>query len=488
MALSIRLPNAVTSWLSLPRTEQPVSPPVTTSIWPAAAASPVRSTASRTTRSTATDRGSGSGSAPCSRDRSISSCTSRPRRSASWRIRPAKRRTAAGSSQASEIASASRDSAPTGVLSSWLTLATKSRRAASTRPASVMSSTRTSTSPPRGSRVNRTLTAAGSRLMRSLGRSSSTSRGRPSRRTAPTSRRNGATVIRPARTMPMACAVGLASNTSAEGSTTTAPMCRLSTTVSASIAWRATGSIEPCGSGTSGPARGQQLRQDRASHARATSSPPASRPALVDMTNLVGSAMNRATTALLDGDLALAESVISHDEAIDQLYREIEERSLELLARQQPVAGDLRVLITGLRMVADLERMGDLAVHVAKVARRRYPQSAIPAELRATMLEMGQVAQRIVTKAGSVIASRDLDMAAELEKDDDVMDSLHRQVFAELLDGEWQHGMECAIDVTLVGRYFERFADHAVSVTRRVVFIVTGQRLEPATASAVSSA
>jgi phosphate transport system protein len=104
------------------------------------------------------------------------------------------------------------------------------------------------------------------------------------------------------------------------------------------------------------------------------------------------------------------------------------------------------------------------------------------------MLEMGQVAQRIVTKAGSVIASRDLDMAAELEKDDDVMDSLHRQVFAELLDGEWQHGMECAIDVTLVGRYFERFADHAVSVTRRVVFIVTGQRLEPATASAVSSA
>jgi phosphate transport system protein len=209
---------------------------------------------------------------------------------------------------------------------------------------------------------------------------------------------------------------------------------------------------------------------------------------LVDMTNLVGSAMNRATTALLDGDLALAESVISHDEAIDQVYREIEERSLELMARQQPVAGDLRILITALRMVADLERMGDLAVHVAKVARRRYPQSAIPAELRATMLEMGQVAQRIVTKAGSVIASRDLDMAAELEKDDDVMDSLHRQVFAELLDGDWQHGMECAIDVTLVGRYFERFADHAVSVTRRVVFIVTGQRLEPATASAASSA
>jgi phosphate transport system protein len=205
---------------------------------------------------------------------------------------------------------------------------------------------------------------------------------------------------------------------------------------------------------------------------------------LVDMTNLVGSAMSRATTALLDADLSLAESVISHDEYIDQLYHSIEERSLELLARQQPVAGDLRVLITGLRMVADLERMGDLAVHVAKVARRRYPQSAIPAELRATMLEMGQVAQRIVTKAGSVIASRDLDMAAELEKDDDVMDDLHRQLFVELLADDWSYGIEVAIDVTLAGRYFERFADHAVSVTRRVVFIVTGQRLEAAASSA----
>jgi phosphate transport system protein len=205
---------------------------------------------------------------------------------------------------------------------------------------------------------------------------------------------------------------------------------------------------------------------------------------LVDMTNLVGSAMSRATTALLDADLSLAESVISHDEYIDQLYHSIEERSLELLARQQPVAGDLRVLITGLRMVADLERMGDLAVHVAKVARRRYPQSAIPPELRATMLEMGQVAQRIVTKAGSVIASRDLDMAAELEKDDDVMDDLHRQLFVELLADDWSYGIEVAIDVTLAGRYFERFADHAVSVTRRVVFIVTGQRLEAAASSA----
>ena len=197
---------------------------------------------------------------------------------------------------------------------------------------------------------------------------------------------------------------------------------------------------------------------------------------LVQMTNLVGSAMNRATTALLDADLTVAESVITADETVDLLYRDIEERAFDLLVRQAPVAGDLRIIVTSLRMVADLERMGDLALHVAKVARRRYPASAIPAEVRATILEMGQTAQRVVTKAGSVIASRDLAKAAELERDDDVMDDLHRQLFVALLDDEWTHGIEAAIDITLCGRYYERFADHAVSVARRVIYLVTGDR------------
>ncbi len=155
---------------------------------------------------------------------------------------------------------------------------------------------------------------------------------------------------------------------------------------------------------------------------------------------------------------------------------DLEERSLALLARQAPVATDLRVIVTGLRMSADLERMGDLARHVAKLARMRYPESAIPAELRATILQMGQVAERIVAKTGSVIASRDLAVAGELETDDDVMDSLHRELFAVLLDDEWEHGIETAVDVTLCGRYYERFADHAVSVAQRVTFLVTGQR------------
>jgi phosphate transport system protein len=198
--------------------------------------------------------------------------------------------------------------------------------------------------------------------------------------------------------------------------------------------------------------------------------------ALVQMTNLVGSAMNRATTALLDADLAIAESVITADETVDLVYHDVEDRAFDILVRQAPVAGDLRTIVTSLRMVADLERMGDLALHVAKVARRRYPASAVPAEVRDTILEMGHTAQRIVTKAGSVIASRDIAKAAELERDDDAMDDLHRQLFVTLLEKEWKHGLEAAIDITLCGRYYERFADHAVSVARRVVYLVTGER------------
>jgi len=197
---------------------------------------------------------------------------------------------------------------------------------------------------------------------------------------------------------------------------------------------------------------------------------------MVEMTRLAGSAISRATRALLDADLALAESVITADEEMDRLQAAIEEKSLELLARQQPVATDLRTIVTGLRMSADLERMGDLARHVAKLARLRYPSSPIPAQLHSTILEMGQVAERVVAKTGSVIAGRDLVMASELEQDDDQMDRLHRELFTVLLDPGWDGGVEAAVDVTLCGRFYERFADHAVSVARRVTFLVTGER------------
>jgi phosphate transport system protein len=199
---------------------------------------------------------------------------------------------------------------------------------------------------------------------------------------------------------------------------------------------------------------------------------------LVEMTRLVRSAMARATTALLDADLRLAEDVIGADEQINKINNEIEETVYDLMARQQPVAGDLRTLITTLRMSGDLERMGDLSVHIAKTARRRHPETAVPPELQSTVLEMGQVAERMVAKAGSVIASQDVEMGLELETDDDQMDRLQKRLFTIMLNPSWKHGVEPAVDLSLAGRYFERFADHAVHVAENVVYLVTGQHPE----------
>jgi phosphate transport system protein len=195
---------------------------------------------------------------------------------------------------------------------------------------------------------------------------------------------------------------------------------------------------------------------------------------LVEMSQLANLAMARATKAILEADLAVAEEVISEDERIDNLHHDLDTRTLTLLARQQPVAGDLRTIVASIRMSSDIERMGDLAHHIAKLARMRYPACAIPPELVFIIQEMGEVAQRIMTKTTGIITSRDTLAAVELEKDDDEMDKLHRKLFEILLDDNWAHGIETAIDMTLIGRYYERYADHAVSVARRVYFLVTG--------------
>lgn len=196
---------------------------------------------------------------------------------------------------------------------------------------------------------------------------------------------------------------------------------------------------------------------------------------LVQMTRLVGSAMNRATQALLDADLTLAESVIAADAQIDTLASDIEERCFDLIAIEQPDADDLRMAIGALRIATSLERMGDLAEHVAKQARLRYPRLSIPQELRGTFAEMGGLAEAIVSKTGAVIATQDVSLTADIARHDEQVDRLHRELFTIVLSSSWTHGVEAAIDVTLLSRYYERYADHAVSVTRRVVTFVTGE-------------
>jgi len=196
---------------------------------------------------------------------------------------------------------------------------------------------------------------------------------------------------------------------------------------------------------------------------------------LLRMAGLVKQAMNDATTAILTVDLTIAEKVIASDTVIDEVQHDLDARSINLMARQQPVASDLRTLVTSLRMSADLERMGDLADHVAKQARMRYPSSAVPAELVPTITAMGIVADKLIDKLSSVMEHRDTVRALEIEKDDDEMDKLHRDLISVLLSKEWNYGVETAIDMTLLGRYYERFADHAVSIARRVYFSVTGE-------------
>ncbi len=196
---------------------------------------------------------------------------------------------------------------------------------------------------------------------------------------------------------------------------------------------------------------------------------------LVSMSRLVESAIARAGTALLTGDLPLAEEVIAADHAIDALERALDERCVLLIAQQQPVAGDLRVVISALRMSASLERMGDLARHLAELTRLRYPAQAVPEDLRGTFLDMHAGATRIAAEVTAVLESRDVDLARAVDSDDDLLDRLHDETFAVTLGGAVALTPQQVVDVTLAARYFERFGDHAVSVASRVVYLVTGQ-------------
>ena len=199
---------------------------------------------------------------------------------------------------------------------------------------------------------------------------------------------------------------------------------------------------------------------------------------LVKMTQLVGNALERATKALLEADRTLAESVIAGDDDIDELRRGIDDISVDLLARQQPVATDLRMVVTAMYMSSSIERMGDLARHIAKVARMAAPNLAIPEELKTVFADMASVGQRIAQMTSDALSSKDVYAAAEIEKVDSELDDLHRKIFQILLD-EWPHGMEAGINATLLSRYYERFGDHAVSVASRIIYLVTGRYGNP---------
>jgi len=196
---------------------------------------------------------------------------------------------------------------------------------------------------------------------------------------------------------------------------------------------------------------------------------------LVAMAESVCGLMRRADAALNEADLAGAEAVIDGDAEVDALFRIVEDRIFALLARQAPVASDLRLVITALHAAADLERMGDLAEHVARTARRRHPASAVAPPVTGLFKEMGEIANGMSTKITKALSDHDAVAAAQLDRDDDAMDDLHRRLFAVMFGPDWNEGVEAAVDTALLGRYYERYADHAVNVGQHVVFLVTGE-------------
>jgi phosphate transport system protein len=196
---------------------------------------------------------------------------------------------------------------------------------------------------------------------------------------------------------------------------------------------------------------------------------------IADICGLAGVAMERATQALLQADLVLAEDVITDHDAFRSRIAEAEEAAITLLALQSPVASDLRLVVSSLTNLADVDRMGALALHVAELTRRRHPSKTLPEDVNGYFTEMGRIAVDIGNSVKDVVQSSDPDRAAQLDDDDDDMDNLHRHLFSVLMDREWKHGVAPAVDVTLLSRYYERFADHAVEIGRRVVFQATGE-------------
>jgi phosphate transport system protein len=205
---------------------------------------------------------------------------------------------------------------------------------------------------------------------------------------------------------------------------------------------------------------------------------------LGEMCGLAGVAMEHATQALLQADLVLAEQVLSDHDKIAAMSTSAEENAFVLLAPlRAPVASDLRAIVSALQMVVDIDRMGALALHVAEITRWRHPQHALPEEVNGYFAEMGSIAVKLGNNAQEVLLTRDPRKAARIRREDDAMDDLHRHLFTMLMDREWKHGIATAVDVTLLGRYYERFADHAVQLAHRVIFQTTGRYSDCETAS-----
>ena len=195
---------------------------------------------------------------------------------------------------------------------------------------------------------------------------------------------------------------------------------------------------------------------------------------LVEISTLVAVSIDNATRAFNESNVSLAESVIADDDAIDAAAAELDELAINILARQQPVARDLRIVVSALRISASLERMGDMAEHIAQLARYRFPDKVVPKSLRPTFAQMGALDVQIAQKLVELLKTEDLKIAEDIRNEDDKIDALHLSVFDKVLGETWKGAAVDTVDATLVSRYHERFADHAVSIAKKVQYLATG--------------
>ena len=184
--------------------------------------------------------------------------------------------------------------------------------------------------------------------------------------------------------------------------------------------------------------------------------------------------MEQASTAFIKSDVTLADQALASADAIHEKALSLDESVIRILARQSPVARDLRILVSALRISASLERMGALAGHIAQIARFRYPGSAIPAALLPTFEEMGKLDLELGKKVVTLLKNTDVDLAKEIQAEDARVDELHRQVFDIVLSDDWKENAMFTVDVTLASRYHERFADHVVDISAKVSYLTTG--------------
>jgi phosphate transport system protein len=189
--------------------------------------------------------------------------------------------------------------------------------------------------------------------------------------------------------------------------------------------------------------------------------------------------MEKASSAFLNSDVSLADEALALTDANEERALDLDELVIKVLATQSPVARDLRILVSALRMSASLERMGSLASHIAAIARYRYPGSAIPESLRSTFEEMARLNIELADKAAGLLENTDLDLAREIQASDEAVDMLHRKVFDVVLSSDWTENAMFTVDVTLASRYFERFADHVVDISSKVSFLQTGEWQDP---------